>query len=497
MTQPSFENLKTLMYPSGLLHQFGVNGKISGSVFAAGEIEGAIPLIHGPCGCGFHYRYSARRRHYPLFQLVASNVSEKDIIFGGEATLFQAIVRIARDYDPPLIIVIPSPVSDIVQDDIQAVVIRARVERGINVIAADSEVFSHRDKRYGARRLKELAQQKMDQAKPLNFDIRGCGYTEVLCALVNDVMESRPVSPLTVNIETIAWGVRGKQEIREIESTLAKAGVKLHAYFPSTTVKKIRSMPKAALNIAKRIRWANQMEQLFGTPYIGLNNTQRYSGLEGALLFYREVGRALGIEQTIEAVAREECNKALEKTRTAREAIKKARVILVADIQLMPYQIKKYSQDFGTTIVHAVALVTDRARKDLGITERMIHSLEGRIQEARKRYSVKTSVHLNPSRKKVQTLAKECDGIVGTQDPWFASLGLALVHPEQDDFFLSFKSYVQSVEQVSNTLLAGTTHSDLWLNKMGFNQEDGLILPKKNILATRQMWSRMWIHRTD
>ena len=86
---------------------------------------------------------------------------------------------------------------------------------------------------------------------------------------------------------------------------------------------------------------------------------------------------------------------------------------------------------------------------------------------------------------------------MGTQDPWFASLGLALVHPEQDDFFLSFKSYVQSVEQVSNTLLAGTTHSDLWLNKMGFNQGDGLILPKKNILATRQMWSRMWIHRTD
>lgn len=67
MHQPFFDDLRTLMYPSALLHTFGVNGKVSGSVGAAGEIGGGVVVIlHGPRGCGFHYRHSARRRHQPF-----------------------------------------------------------------------------------------------------------------------------------------------------------------------------------------------------------------------------------------------------------------------------------------------------------------------------------------------------------------------------------------------------------------------------------------------
>ena len=56
MRQPFFEDLMTAMYPSGLLHTFGVNGKISGSVGAVGEMQEVLPLLHSPRGCGFHYR---------------------------------------------------------------------------------------------------------------------------------------------------------------------------------------------------------------------------------------------------------------------------------------------------------------------------------------------------------------------------------------------------------------------------------------------------------
>ena len=46
MRQPFFEDLMTAMYPSGLLHTFGVNGKISGSVGAVGEMqERMTPLV--------------------------------------------------------------------------------------------------------------------------------------------------------------------------------------------------------------------------------------------------------------------------------------------------------------------------------------------------------------------------------------------------------------------------------------------------------------------
>ena len=46
MRQPFFEDLMTAMYPSGLLHTFGVNGKISGSVGAVGEMQEVLPLLH-------------------------------------------------------------------------------------------------------------------------------------------------------------------------------------------------------------------------------------------------------------------------------------------------------------------------------------------------------------------------------------------------------------------------------------------------------------------
>ena len=48
MRQPFFEDLMTAMYPSGLLHTFGVNGKISGSVGAVGEMQEVLPLLHSP-----------------------------------------------------------------------------------------------------------------------------------------------------------------------------------------------------------------------------------------------------------------------------------------------------------------------------------------------------------------------------------------------------------------------------------------------------------------
>ena len=74
MRQPFFEDLMTAMYPSGLLHTFGVNGKISGSVGAVGEMQEVLPLLHSPRGCGFHYRYSARRRHQPFYSVLTSNL---------------------------------------------------------------------------------------------------------------------------------------------------------------------------------------------------------------------------------------------------------------------------------------------------------------------------------------------------------------------------------------------------------------------------------------
>ena len=145
MHQSFFEDLMTAMYPSGLLHTFGVNGKISGSVGAVGEMQDVLPIIHSPCGCGFHYRYSARRRHQPFYNVLTSNLEEQDIICGGENKLRQAIRDAWRRYRPSLIMVIPSPISDILNEEIRSVCDELRLE-GIPVVGVQSELFSQRDK---------------------------------------------------------------------------------------------------------------------------------------------------------------------------------------------------------------------------------------------------------------------------------------------------------------------------------------------------------------
>ena len=71
-----YDDLASRLYPSSILHAYGVNGKISGSVGAIGEIGGnVVAVLHAPVGCGYHYRYSARRRHQPFYPLLSTNLT--------------------------------------------------------------------------------------------------------------------------------------------------------------------------------------------------------------------------------------------------------------------------------------------------------------------------------------------------------------------------------------------------------------------------------------
>ena len=103
-------------------------------------MQEVLPLLHSPRGCGFHYRYSARRRHQPFYSVLTSNLEERDIICGGEEKLRQAIRDAWSRYRPGLIMVIPSPISDILNEDVRSVCAELRRE-GISVVGVQSELF--------------------------------------------------------------------------------------------------------------------------------------------------------------------------------------------------------------------------------------------------------------------------------------------------------------------------------------------------------------------
>ena len=179
-----YDDLASRLYPSSILHAYGVNGKISGSVGAIGEIGGnVVAVLHAPVGCGYHYRYSARRRHQPFYPLLSTDLTEQEIIFGGEEKLLKTVREAWKRYEPEMVFIIPSPVSDILNEDIRSAAAKLRRE-GIKVTAIQSELFSHRDKNYSRNRLKEIAKQKITGDTRLEIELKGCGFTEALYAIV-------------------------------------------------------------------------------------------------------------------------------------------------------------------------------------------------------------------------------------------------------------------------------------------------------------------------
>ena len=267
--------------------------------------------------------------------MLTSNLEERDIICGGEEKLRQAIRDAWSRYRPGLIMVIPSPISDILNEDVRSVCAELRRE-GISVVGAQSELFSHRDKNYTRNRLKELARQTITGDNRLEMELKGCGFTEALYALVEQVMEPSAQIPHSINIETVGWGAREEPPCGSWRSfeRLRDSGEHVD---PQRPLSSLVHAPAAELNLVKRVRWARRMREKFGTAYLHIGGAGRYAGLDGICTFYRDIGQALRMEAAVEPVVLAARAQALEETAEARRRLGQARAVLVSrSIQQAP-----------------------------------------------------------------------------------------------------------------------------------------------------------------
>ena len=127
-------------------HAQGVNGKISGNLEAFAQITDAVILLHGPKGCAYHYRYYARRRWLPAYGIESDNLTETDLIAGGEQKLFDTALRLIEERRPGCLVLIPTVSSDVMQCDLTGVAHAVSERTGCPAVAVQSEVFSHIDK---------------------------------------------------------------------------------------------------------------------------------------------------------------------------------------------------------------------------------------------------------------------------------------------------------------------------------------------------------------
>ncbi len=120
-----------------------------GAMYAALGIHGCLPHSHGSQGCCSYHRSTLTRHYKEPVMAATSSFTEGSSVFGGQANLLQAITNIFTIYEPDIIAVHSTCLSETIGDDLGQIVSKAasdgKIPEGKHVIQAPtpSYVGSH------------------------------------------------------------------------------------------------------------------------------------------------------------------------------------------------------------------------------------------------------------------------------------------------------------------------------------------------------------------
>src|SRR4030066_1511566 len=107
-------------------------------------IADALHLVHGPIGCAA-YTWDIRgalssgpELHRLSF---STDLQERDVIFGGEPKLYQALTELIDRHHPQAAFVSSTCIVGIIGDDLESVCKKVSEEKGIPVLPVASEGF--------------------------------------------------------------------------------------------------------------------------------------------------------------------------------------------------------------------------------------------------------------------------------------------------------------------------------------------------------------------
>ncbi|NYB50967.1 MAG: nitrogenase iron-molybdenum cofactor biosynthesis protein NifN [Methanobacteriaceae archaeon] len=97
-----------------------------GAVQALLGVEGAMPLIHGSQGCSTYMRFQLCRHFREPINVSSSSMSESTVVYGGEKNLLKALETIKSQYNPILIGVTSSCLTETIGDDVNGIITKFR-----------------------------------------------------------------------------------------------------------------------------------------------------------------------------------------------------------------------------------------------------------------------------------------------------------------------------------------------------------------------------------
>ena len=494
MSSNNFRDYYKSMYFSGIHstpHRYVYSGKLAGAMYAVSEIKDAIPIIHGPSGCGFHYKYICRREYLPSYNSQCTDLEEKDIIFGGEEKLRKKILEVSYKYSPSVIVVIPSVSVDMIGEEIESVVESLKGKVNCRLISIKSEKFSHVDKRNRKNIIEQRIKNWDNYGYKETIDFEGCGFVEVMKALVDEVMEEQEKSKNLINICGLAWGSSGNSIVNGMVKEFKNLGIGLNSIIPNCTIEEITKAPKAELNIlTRRTQWAKEMEEKFGTGYFHINSFDLYRGLEGIEKLYLKISDILGMKKEASKILIDRRNKTIEELKPVQKYFKNFNFALFSsDYKSIPYLIEEYEKDFKVRLKYiCVEMGRDSLDLDMISKETERYLIEN-MYKALSNVNSRAQIIINPSNSEINEMIKDVDYVIGDINKSYGFNDVKFIEDLDNVTPLDFDGLKERINNFAVRLNKISNGRNLILNKFRYMDDNS------NIYGAQQMWEKMWLKR--
>ncbi|MDR1320238.1 MAG: nitrogenase iron-molybdenum protein subunit alpha [Gracilibacteraceae bacterium] len=293
--------------------------QMSLTLMMAATVAGSVIVMHAPGGCGAQLlainvqsnKGRAQRGQPPApLNWISTDLSEADVIGGGERKLEAAIAYADREFRPEIIFVVSTCAPNIIGDDVAEVVERAKSTAAAKivglhcpgfksrVVASAYDAFYHgllRDIPFEPEAWKDYV--PLDQADP-RYEM--------------EQARENYQKAHTVNL----WNATsiGYQDEDEIKRLLAALGLDTRIFAEYASLDEFRQISRAALNISMCNVHDDYMlkflEEKYGMPYyiagmpIGFSETRRWlGGIAARFGLEKEAARLADHEEKLAAAA--------------------------------------------------------------------------------------------------------------------------------------------------------------------------------------------------
>ncbi|XWK91210.1 MAG: nitrogenase iron-molybdenum cofactor biosynthesis protein NifE [Phormidium sp.] len=301
-----------------------------GASIALVPITDVAHLVHGPIACagnswGSRGSLSSGPSLYKMG--FTTDLSENDVIFGGEKKLYKAIVDVQNRYQPAAVFVYSTCVTALIGDDLDAVCHAASQKIGIPVIPVNSPGFvgsKNLGNRIGGESLLEYVVGTEEPEYTTPYDINLIGE---------------------YNIAGEMWGVLPLFE---------KLGIRVLAKITGDArYKEICTAHRAKLNVMicskALINMGRKMEEKYGIPFI----EESFYGVDDMNRCLRNIAAKIGdadLQERVEKLIAEETEKLNQALAPYRARLQGKRVVLYTG-GVKSWSIISAAKDLGMEVV--------------------------------------------------------------------------------------------------------------------------------------------------